>query len=123
MKVRRGFVSNSSSSSFICEICGGTEGGYDVGLDDVYMYECAEGHVFHEHCLSKEDQETIKETEDRYEVDSKFCPICSMTKLNSSHGFMYLKKKTNMSNNEILAEVKEKFGSYRKFMDFLREKK
>lgn len=30
VKFRNGFVSNSSSSSFICEICGEEESGYDI---------------------------------------------------------------------------------------------
>jgi len=46
MKKRRGFVSNSSSSSFICEVCGEAESGYDMSLADAGFYECEEGHVF-----------------------------------------------------------------------------
>lgn len=46
MKYRKDFVTNSSSSSFVCEICGRSEGGYDMSLEDAYMYECVNGHVF-----------------------------------------------------------------------------
>ena len=45
MKVRLGFVSNSSSSSFVCEITGNTESGYDMSLKDAGMSECVNGHV------------------------------------------------------------------------------
>jgi len=45
MKIRSGFVSNSSSSSFTCNVCGATESGYDVSLNDVGMFECIKGHV------------------------------------------------------------------------------
>ena len=39
MKIRSGFVSNSSSSSFVCCICGRSEGGYDMSLEDAGMVE------------------------------------------------------------------------------------
>lgn len=46
MKIRSGFVSNSSSSSFVCCICGESEGGYDMSLEDAGMVECEAGHTF-----------------------------------------------------------------------------
>lgn len=49
MKVRNGFVSNSSSSSFVCNVCGRSEGGYDMSYEDVGMCLCNYGH---ELCLS-----------------------------------------------------------------------
>jgi len=48
MKIRNGFVSNSSSSSFICEISGRVESGMDMGIEDAGMYECVNGHTFDE---------------------------------------------------------------------------
>lgn len=53
MKYRKDFVTNSSSSSYICEICGNCESGYDVGLSEFGMSECVNGHIFcDEHKLS-----------------------------------------------------------------------
>jgi hypothetical protein len=49
MKIRKGFVSNSSSSSFVCDISGRTESGYDIGLKEVEMIVCNNGH-----CMSEE---------------------------------------------------------------------
>ena len=46
MKFRKDFVTNSSSSSYVCEICGRTESGYDLGLSECEMFECVNGHIF-----------------------------------------------------------------------------
>ena len=54
MKKRLGFVSNSSSSSFTCDVCGETTSGWDMGLADAQMMTCAKGHTFCD-CHSKKD--------------------------------------------------------------------
>ena len=46
MKVRYGFVSNSSSSSFTCLVCGSTESGMDACASDFDFMECDNGHLF-----------------------------------------------------------------------------
>lgn len=61
MKIRNGFVSNSSSSSFICDFCGRVESGMDMGLTDAEMYTCELGHTFcDDHC----EAITIKDKRD-----------------------------------------------------------
>lgn len=46
MKIRNGFVTNSSSSSFVCEVCGAIEAGYEMSLEEAGMLECDHGHIF-----------------------------------------------------------------------------
>ena len=45
MKKRKGFVSNSSSSSFVCDVCGNDVSGMDMCLDEAEMAECKNGHT------------------------------------------------------------------------------
>jgi len=51
MKIRNGFVSNSSSSSFTCAVCGEDHSGMDLCLSECEMFECENGHIFHEACV------------------------------------------------------------------------
>lgn len=46
MKIRINYVSNSSSSSFVCNVCGNSESGYDCTVHDLGMCQCENGHIF-----------------------------------------------------------------------------
>ncbi len=50
MKSRIGFVSNSSTSSYVCYVCNETEEGRDASPGELGMKECVHGHTFHENC-------------------------------------------------------------------------
>jgi hypothetical protein len=62
MKIRVGFVSNSSTSSYICIKCGEIEVGQDASLSDFDMFSCENGHALHKQCcgLPKEVIEMLE---------------------------------------------------------------
>lgn len=45
MKIRKGFISNSSSSSFICDICGTMDSGYDCAPHELGFAKLPCGHL------------------------------------------------------------------------------
>ena len=49
MKIRINYVSNSSSSSFLCSVCGRMESGYDASYSDFGMLGLRCGHTICEH--------------------------------------------------------------------------
>ena len=49
MKYRKSFVTNSSSSSYVCDFCGEVESGWDMCLSDAHMVQCVNGHTMCEH--------------------------------------------------------------------------
>ena len=142
-KFRKSFVTNSSSSSFVCEICGRVESGYDLGLSDAEMYECVNGHIF---CadealeipdkkelikmilenewskLSEEELDTFDEETlfsdfcsdgGYYDVLECVCPICQFIEYSEYDLSEYLLKTYNVSRDEVFAEVK-KYNKRRK---------
>lgn len=51
MKIRLGFVSNSSSSSYTCDFTGEEVSGMDLCLSDIDWIECTNGHVLSDDSL------------------------------------------------------------------------
>ena len=129
MKIRRGFVSNSSSTSFTCVVCGEEQSGMDISLSDVRMTQCSKGHVFcDEHKLEIEEPEIAEDDETdaryyrRYEADPKCCPICQFRAVAVAEGFSYLLAKLGMTREQLLAEIKETFSSYDAYKKYWSEK-
>lgn len=61
MKFRKDFVTNSSSSSFVCEICGNTESGFDLSYRDAEMFVCMNDHTMcNEHMLDVPREKQIE---------------------------------------------------------------
>ena len=125
MKIRNGFVSNSSSSSFTCSVCGETETGYDASLKDLEMFCCKNGHIIHEFCLDQRIHQLIKE-DDTNNFEIEYCPICQFETLDDNDALKYLCHVLGHSYKDILEDIKKKYGSYDKFraeMDILISKK
>lgn len=115
MKIRLCFVSNSSSSSCVCDLCGRSETGWDLYAGpDADMFSCVNGHVIcSEEAVTPFDEwlEEVseKDSENGYdwtEVPEKMCPICSMLEFSQRdlHGF--LKRKTGITDKEVFDTVK-----------------
>lgn len=110
MKVRNGFVSNSSTSSFICEVCGRTESGYDG--DGCAAYDMTYCENEHTYCNDEASKETgmaknIYSHKDSNETHETNCPICLMEVFSESDLSAYLEKVTGVSREEAFAEVKK----------------
>lgn len=112
MKIRLGFVPNSSSSSFVCEICGRSESGFDASAEMFDMIVCVNGHTI---CLSEmiedppfnENEENEENEENDGDLDEKYCPICQFIVFSNSDLSSYLLKLTGISSDEAFAEVKK----------------
>ena len=161
VKYRVGFVSNSSSSSYICDVCGEIFSGFDTGLEEFGLYECVNNHVFcEEHAVEKphytkeqmkelfekekswigeEDMKGILETiekgdefeigelmsdyleDGRYNILPEQCPMCSLIEINDPDRIDYLMIRGGYDYGKLLKEIRERFKTYDKFKQHLRE--
>lgn len=137
MKIRSCFVSNSSSSSFICDVCGEVESGYDLSLVDAGMYSCLNDHVFCANHIVNEDFECVSynnkyenfneysesnDYEDGYDIPTIYCPICQIRTVKSDDILNYILKKTNNTKKGISDEIKSKFKDVKAFDAYLKNR-
>lgn len=107
MKVRHGFVSNSSSSSFICDVTSEERQGMDISLEDAGMYCCENEHYFLEEFLIGDiPEDKDDEYDGRYEIPAKHCPICSFKYLMESSMVLYIEKFYGITSNEVFDYMK-----------------
>lgn len=73
MKIRNGFVSNSSSSSFTCDVCGTTESGMDASPSDFDMSTCVNNHTFCNDHAPESEPMTPKQYRDSIKTQIESC--------------------------------------------------
>src|ERR1022692_295355 len=105
MKLRKGFVSNSSSSSFICDMCGHDESGMDMCLSEASMFECVNGHIL---CTDH----AIGELDDSYDVPIENCPVCSLSVVIDHDMLNYLLKKYGITRELVTTEVQNNHKTF-----------
>lgn len=109
MKIRSGFISNSSSSSFVCDMCGYNECGRDLSYEDADFYCCENGHELCVDCMNPpenlpDDWSIWNERRDG--VSEKYCPLCNFEELDLSDAKKYLLKTTQYTEEEVLEQIK-----------------
>jgi len=115
MKFRKGFVSNSSTSSFTCEVCDRKEVFWD-GCDvrDYGLMYCDNEHLIcEEHALGD------KKPGDSYShLSSECCPICQFEVISVHDLNSYLKKITGIKEDEVFQKIKQTNKRRRKLYRF-----
>jgi len=127
MKLRNGFVSNSSSSSFICMVDGSVEAGMDLSLSEAGMCSCVNGHTFcTQYRLAKpqivqdldiEDYDEDDELYDNddYDIPENQCPICTLHHIGDDDLLAYAIKKNNWSRKLMEDSFRADFADYQAF--------
>ena len=137
MKTRHGFVSNSSTSSFVCDVCGTVESGMDICLSEISMFECMNGHMSCDSCSPKTKKyiddlakglvmkggkavEAGEEGDVRWEVPAEHCSLCQFESLGIEDALRFLRKEAELDNAGILKLFKERYKNYKELQGDLK---
>jgi DNA-directed RNA polymerase subunit RPC12/RpoP len=118
MKIRLGFVANSSSTSYVCNVCKEIMTLNDGDDASEVMLFCENGHeICREHVEYKHKiQEVLDEEEN---LKEEFCPICSFEVLDTDDIRKYLMKKNKYTEKSLTKEIKTIFNTYEKFKEYI----
>ena len=83
MKIRTGFVSNSSSSSFVCDVCAYSEAGWD-GQYDIQVVRCQNGHEMCEEHVDIPEKITEENKQELFNYIKEYCPTEKCPKIDES---------------------------------------
>jgi hypothetical protein len=130
MKYRTGFVSNSSSSSYTCVVCGREESGMDLDLSECDMVGSDYGVYCEEHLneflkkrgLKKEFDELTEDDDDlgwgcmetwgddkgKY---NKYCPLFNLYYVADQTLLNYALHKLGATKGDVVAEIQNQFGN------------
>lgn len=120
MKIRQGFVSNSSSSSFVCMVSGHIEAGMDMSMADAGMVECIHGHQFGEEYIVGDIRDENMVDDWRYEISAEQCPICSLTNITNGTVLAYILKEDDINLEMMKNKIRSKFKDNSELLAFLK---
>ena len=115
MKVRKGFVSNSSSSSFICEISGEVESGYDASPSDCGMIRCVNDHLMMEEYAPKGVELVDDEDWGGEALSEADCPICQLKEIRVEDLHKFALKQLGMTDKQLADIIRNKFANLKQF--------
>ncbi len=115
MKIRSGFVSNSSSSSFICDVCDEEFLGWDASPSDYDHFTCEFEHIC---CNDNIIEAKGFDKVDYGYVPSRYCPICNFKFISNRDVCKYLEKSKGITRDEVFAEIKKLNKRRRVLKDF-----
>lgn len=126
MKKRLGFISNSSSSSFVCD-CGSVIDTSDMSMEDVGIERCENGHYFCNNCHSHSDPNNHyihvnPENDDDFMsriLKKEYCPYCQFEQITDTDLKNFLLRKYDTSTEKLLKEIKSIFKTYEAFRKYL----
>jgi hypothetical protein len=147
MKIRTGFVSNSSSSSFICDISGRTESGMDMCMSDAQMVESKWGMYGEKYVIGgldnakktvyvkqhEEDEIELEEgweergewedvEEWRWAIPNECCPLYNLVEFTNKTLLNCLIKKSGRTLDEFKQLLRNEFGNLENLTKWLTTK-
>jgi hypothetical protein len=114
MKFKLDFITNSSSSSYICDVSGEIFSERDASLSDFDLVQCQNGHTFLSDYLIRNGDEDIEYTdEDEEYVAEKHCPICQFKRVKKEDLFYIMAHHLGWTEKTMTEYLKNKYVTYK----------